>query len=93
MATKLGARTKPDGTTETVYRLSAPLLDCWPEWRNVVVQARPSGERTISRAWAYESADGAWRATPGGGSWVACFSPLSERDNAFAEREIAGAVS
>ena len=88
-AIKLAAREWVHNT-QTLYRLSAPLQDCWPAWRNVMVNVRhETGERTISRAWAYEKPDGTWAAVPGDSSWLACYCPLTERDLAFVESEIA----
>jgi len=85
-AIKIGYRAEP-WVTETMWRLSEPLADVWPESRNILVQVRPNGHRSILRGAAYQRADGEWSAVPRG-SWVRCFSPLTARDRALVEREI-----
>lgn len=91
MAQIIGTRATVYGTVETMYRLSAPLADCYPDWRNVFVQLRDNGERHIMRGQGYETEQaGIWSAVPRG-SWIACFQPLTARDLAMAEAEIAAA--
>src|SRR5580704_2324233 len=90
MATIIGTRTTAWSGTETAYRLSVPLNDCYPPWRNVVVQERPNGERHVMRCKGYERADGSWAAIPPQqGSWIACCNPLTTRDLALVESEVA----
>ena len=89
-ATFIARRVTTHGRVETVYRLSRPLEDVSPPWRNVILREYPTGARTLSRAAAYERSDGSWAPVPNG-SWIACYSPLSERDAAFALAEIAEA--
>jgi hypothetical protein len=94
MAQMIGTRATVFGTFDTMYRLSAPLADCYPDWRNVFVQLRDNGERAIMRARAYETEHaGVWAPVPPqqGSSWIACFQPLSARDLAMADAEIAAA--
>lgn len=94
MAQMIGTRACVYGAIETMYRLSAPLADCYPAWRNVFVQLRDNGERSIMRARAYETAEaGIWAPIPGqqGPSWIACYQPLTARDLAMVESEIAAA--
>lgn len=93
MAQMIGTRATVYGTFDTMYRLSAPLADCFPDWRNVFVQLRDNGERAIMRGRAYETEHaGVWAPVPQQqGSWIACFQPLSARDLAMAEAEISAA--
>ncbi len=73
----IGTRAPCWGGTEAVYRLSAPLLDCWPAWRNILVQYRADGSRRVLRGLAWQDASGTWRTLPAMvGSWVACYAPL-----------------
>ncbi len=88
MAQLIGTRSTSYGATETMYRLSVPLADCAPDWRNVFVQLRDNGDRHIHRAHGYVSNDGNWYSIPRG-SWIACFQPLTARDLALVESEIA----
>lgn len=74
---------------ETMYRLSKPLADCAPDWRTVFVRNEAgAGRQTVMRGRAYERSDGSWAPVPTG-SWIACFSPLSARDLATCNAEIA----
>lgn len=92
MAQIIGMRATVYGTVETMFRLSVPLADCYPDWRNVFVQLRDNGERFIHRGWGYQTCEGDWLAVLPGCTWLACCSPLSARDLAMAEAEIAAAV-
>ena len=84
----LGTRQVHNGAKQSLYRLSAPLLDVYPESRNVVVIECVNGDRIILRGKAYKSTSGKWRPIPTSGSWIRCYSSLSARDLAFAQTEI-----
>ena len=87
-ATIIGTQNNPNSSgLDIAYRLSVPLQDCYPDWRNVMVRVRPNGERQILRCKGYQKADGSWSSIPGR-DWIACFSPLTAHDLELVEREI-----